>query len=141
MPILNRTLLRIKVIPIAFILILLFAGLSVCSTSHSQRELASLIKHFFDALESGKPEQLKGLFHNMSEEESLSLTEGQAQEKIDYQIKNISPRDGEATIVVIVSGEPATSTLTFRALRKGDSWKLDKEIEVQTALKEIIRVE
>ncbi len=50
-------------------IILIFAA--SCSKSSSERELTTLMKSFFTALESGKTEQLKELFYNFSEEELL----------------------------------------------------------------------
>ena len=99
------------------------------------------MKAFFAAFESGRTEQLKELFYNISnisEEELLLLPAGQERQNIKYQIRSISTGTDKATIVVDVPGEVATNTLTFEAARLGDSWKLDKNIEVQTTLKEII---
>ncbi len=132
---------RLKIIPIIIIgIILIFAA--SCAKNSLERELTTLMNSFFAALESGRTEQLKELFYNISsnisEEELLLLPTGQERQKIKYQIKNIAAGTDKATIVVNVPGEGAINTLTFKAVRLGDSWKLDKNIEVQTTLKEII---
>ena len=117
-------------------IVLIFAD--SCSKSSSERELTTLIKSFFTALDTGKTEQLKELFYNISDEELLLPSTGQERQKIKYQIENIAAGAEKATIVVNIPGEGSVNTLTFKAARLGDSWKLDKNIEVQTTLKEMI---